>query len=102
MHLFNHSIIHHSKFFKITISMKHLCLILLVLLGFTSACQTSATGAKSSAAAQDTRFYEMRVYYAAPGKLADLHNRFRTNTTRIFEKQGMTNIGYWEPIDNPD
>ena len=82
--------------------MKHLCVILLVLLGFTSACKTSSSGATSSAATQDTRFYEMRVYYAAPGKLADLHNRFRTNTTRVFEKHGMTNIGYWEPIDNPE
>lgn len=81
--------------------MKHLCLILLVLLGFASSCQTSSSGAKSTAA-KDTRFYEMRVYYAAPGKLADLNNRFRTNTTRIFEKHGMTNIGYWEPIDNPE
>jgi NIPSNAP len=86
--------------------MKQIVLLLLVLLGFTSACQTSATGSKTagakSAAARDTRFYEMRVYYAAPGKLADLNNRFRTNTTRIFEKHGMTNIGYWEPIDNPE
>jgi hypothetical protein len=87
--------------------MKQICLLLLVLLGFTSACQTSASGSKSTAAAtsnaaKDTRFYEMRVYYAAPGKLADLNNRFRTNTTRIFEKHGMTNIGYWEPIDNPE
>ncbi len=87
--------------------MKQIALLLLVLLGFTFGCQTSAPGSKftaaaKSTAAQDTRFYEMRVYYAAPGKLADLNNRFRTNTTRIFEKHGMTNIGYWEPIDNPE
>jgi hypothetical protein len=82
--------------------MKQIAFIFLVLLGFVSSCQTSATGAKSAAAAQDTRFYEMRVYYAAPGKLADLSNRFRTHTTRVFEKHGMTNIGYWEPIDNPE
>lgn len=82
--------------------MKHFLLLLTVLVGFISSCQRPAGGTASSPAARDTRFYEMRVYYAAPGKLADLHNRFRTNTTRIFEKHGMTNIGYWEPVENPD
>lgn len=46
--------------------------------------------------------YEMRVYYAAPGKLEDLNARFRNNTTRIFTKHGMTNIGYWVPIENTE
>jgi hypothetical protein len=46
--------------------------------------------------------YEMRTYYAAPGKLDDLNARFRNNTTRIFTKHGMTNIGYWIPIENPE
>jgi hypothetical protein len=44
----------------------------------------------------------MRVYYAAPGKLDDLHARFRNHTTKLFEKHGMTNVGYWVPLDNPD
>lgn len=46
--------------------------------------------------------YEMRIYYAAPGKLEDLNTRFRNNTMRIFAKHGMTNVGYWVPIDNPE
>lgn len=46
--------------------------------------------------------YELRTYYAAPGKLEDLSARFRNNTLRIFAKHGMTNIGYWIPIDNPE
>jgi hypothetical protein len=50
----------------------------------------------------DNRYYEMRIYYAAPGKLEDLNTRFRNHTTRIFEKHGMTNVGYWVPMDNPD
>jgi NIPSNAP len=82
--------------------MKQIFLLLLAVMGFISSCQTTGSGSKSAAVAKDTRFYEMRVYYAHPGKLADLSNRFRTNTTRIFEKHGMTNIGYWEPIDNPE
>lgn len=50
----------------------------------------------------DDGFYEMRVYYANPGKLDDLNARFRNYTTKLFEKHGMTNIGYWTPIENPE
>lgn len=50
----------------------------------------------------DSRLYELRIYYARPGKLEDLQRRFRENTTRIFEKHGMTNVGYWVPIENFD
>ncbi|HTU99767.1 MAG TPA: NIPSNAP family protein [Luteitalea sp.] len=45
--------------------------------------------------------YELRTYYTHPGKLVDLNKRFRDHTTRIFEKHGMTNIGYWVPQDEP-
>jgi hypothetical protein len=51
---------------------------------------------------KDTRCYEMRVYYAAPGKLDDLNKRFREHTLRIFEKHGIENIGYWVPLDNSE
>jgi hypothetical protein len=54
------------------------------------------------AAEPDTRCFEMRTYYAAPGKLDDLLARFRDHTVKLFEKHGMTNIGYWVPIDNKD
>lgn len=54
------------------------------------------------AAELDSRVYEMRIYYAAEGKLDALHARFRDHTTKLFEKHGMTNIGYWTPIENPD
>jgi hypothetical protein len=54
------------------------------------------------AVAKDTRVFEMRVYYAAPGKLDDLNARFRNHTLKLFEKHGMQNIGYWMPIENPD
>ena len=54
------------------------------------------------AAGKDTHVFEMRTYYAAPGKLDDLHARFRDHTVALFEKHGITNIGYWVPIDNTD
>jgi len=55
-----------------------------------------------AAQAADTRSFEMRVYYAAPGKLDALQARFRDHTCKLFEKHGMTNLGYWIPLENPD
>jgi hypothetical protein len=52
--------------------------------------------------ARDARCYELRTYYAAPGKLDALNARFRDHTMRIFERYGMVNVGYWMPTDNPD
>jgi hypothetical protein len=56
----------------------------------------------TSASPEDTRLFELRIYYAAPGKLDDLHARFRQHTTALFEKHGMENLGYWVPLDNKD
>lgn len=44
--------------------------------------------------------FEMRTYFAAPGKLDDLNARFRNHTCRLFEKHGMRNLGYWMPLEN--
>ena len=52
--------------------------------------------------APDPRLFELRVYHAMPGKLDSLLTRFRDHTTKLFEKHGMTNIGYWVPVDNKD
>ena len=49
--------------------------------------------------AKDSRVFEMRTYYAAPGKLEGLQARFRDHTVKLFEKHGMTNVGYWVPVD---
>ena len=54
------------------------------------------------AAEKDTRIFEMRTYYAAPGKLDALNSRFRDHTVGLFAKHGMTNVGYWTPIENPE
>jgi hypothetical protein len=45
------------------------------------------------------RVFELRTYTTAPGKLDDLHKRFREHTMKLFERHGMTNIGYWTPQD---
>ena len=54
------------------------------------------------AADKDTCCYEMRVYYAASGKLDELHARFRDHTCKLFEKHGIVNIGYWVPVENAE
>jgi len=48
-----------------------------------------------------TKVYELRVYQAAPGKLAELLARFREHTTKLFDKHGMKNVAYWTAIDEP-
>ena len=53
-------------------------------------------------AAPDSRCYEIRTYTAAPGKLEELLARFRNHTVKLFEKHGITNIGYWVPQDNKE
>ena len=45
------------------------------------------------------RVFEMRTYYAPPGKMKALHARFRDHTCKLFEKHGMTLIGFWSPIE---
>lgn len=47
----------------------------------------------------DTRVFEMRTYYAAPGKMDALHARFRNHTCKLFQKHGMTLLGFWSPTD---
>jgi hypothetical protein len=59
-------------------------------------------GVAAGVRAADTRVYELRVYYAAPGKLDDLNTRFREHTCKLFEKHGMINVGYWTPVDNAE
>jgi hypothetical protein len=49
----------------------------------------------------DHRVFELRTYTTPEGKLGNLHARFRDHTRRIFEKHGMTSIGYWVPQDAP-
>lgn len=54
----------------------------------------------ADAPAQDkpaAKLYEMRVYYAQPGKLDALNARFRDHTVKLFAKHGMTNVGYFVP-----
>ncbi len=57
---------------------------------------TAPAAEKSS----DARLYELRTYHAESGKLDALLTRFRDHTCKLFEKHGMTNVGYWVPAEN--
>lgn len=52
--------------------------------------------AASATPAAEERIFEMRTYIASPGKITALHARFRDHTCKLFEKHGMTNVGYWQ------
>ena len=47
------------------------------------------------------RVFELRTYTAHPGRLAELHARFRDHTVELFERHGMTNVVYFEPREAP-
>jgi hypothetical protein len=53
------------------------------------------------AVAAPQRVFELRTYTTHEGKLDDLHRRFRDHTVHLFEKHGMTNVGYWTPREGP-
>ena len=68
----------------------------------TSGCMVGTTASVSEEASSETeQVFELRTYTAAEGKFSDLLARFRDHTLRIFEKHGMTNVGYWTPQDEP-
>ena len=60
----------------------------------------------AAAVAQDkpkeSRLFELRIYTAEKGKLDAVNARFRDHTVKLFEKHGITNIGYWVPVKNDE
>jgi hypothetical protein len=58
-----------------------------------------APAADQPRAAGDNRVFELRTYYAHPGKMKALHARFRDHTCKLFEKHGITLVGFWSPTD---
>jgi hypothetical protein len=45
-------------------------------------------------------FFELRVYTALPGKRDALAARFANRTAAIYGRHGITNVGYWIPVQN--
>jgi hypothetical protein len=64
-----------------------------------TAAPSAPTIAPSPSLAKDSRCFEIRTYHALPGKLEDLHARFRNHTIKLFKKHGMEIVGFWGPTD---
>jgi NIPSNAP len=59
----------------------------------------AGTNTTSPSIAPDSRCFELRTYYATPGKLEALNARFRDHTCALFKKHGMEIVGFWIPTD---
>lgn len=59
------------------------------------------SGTPSVQAQTTSRVFELRTYHTPEGKLDNLLARFRDHTIDIFNRHGMTSIGYWVPTDEP-
>lgn len=42
--------------------------------------------------------YELRTYYANPGRMPELLHRFDTFTLKIWERYGIRPIGFWTTL----
>lgn len=75
--------------------------VALVLAGYAVG-RTSAVGTEA-APQTGTRVFELRTYTTPDeAKFTMLQARFRDHTTRLFEKHGIKNVGYWTPVDSPN
>jgi hypothetical protein len=58
---------------------------------------TAGTHPSCFAADAADKVYELRTYTVVQGRMPAMLKRFRDHTTKLFEKHGMQNIGYWNP-----
>ena len=72
--------------------------VALIAIGFALGTWNASDVALAQSAG---KVYELRTYTAPEGKLPNLQSRFRDHTIRIFNKHGMTSVGYWVPQDAP-
>ena len=68
-------------------------LIAVAVVAGVASAQTTPTPAT------ETRLFELRTYHAPDGRLDALHARFRDHAARLFEKYGMTCLGFWTPAN---
>jgi hypothetical protein len=87
---------------------KRLLLILFVIavfaFGFVAGRSSRPDAIAAAAVARPEsqgKVFELRTYTTNASKLDALQARFRNHTTKLFEKHGITNIGYWVPEDAP-
>src|SRR4051794_26312089 len=85
-----------------TMSLSKVSIVLIAVAAFSAGLivRGAFTPVVTLDAAAD-RVFEIRTYTTPPGKLDALKARFRDHTIGIFNKHGMTSIGYWVPQDAP-
>jgi hypothetical protein len=77
-------------------------IIALSFFAFSMAVVEAQDAAPSPSLKTSGRLYELRTYYANPGKLEDIHKRFRDHTMQIFAKHGMKVENFWGPVYKKD
>ena len=77
------------------------CLLLLLVMTPPLTLAADAP-APTTAPTASGRVFEMRKYYALPGRLDALNARFRDHTCVLFQKHGMELIGFWEPTEGAE
>jgi NIPSNAP len=80
---------------------QHVLLRSALLAGFALLAVSRVIAQERVAPPSDQRIFEIRTYTTEPGKLDALLARFRDHTMKLFEKHGITSIGYWTPADEP-
>jgi len=76
--------------------------LLLLTTGFFLMLSVSLPRSSSAQSTQDTRFFELRIYTAHPGKRDALVGRFRRHTVRLFARHEISTIGHWIPTEDSD
>jgi hypothetical protein len=61
----------------------------------------SDSKAADESAPSHQRFFELRTYTTAEGRLDALNARFRDHTNALFKKHGIEIIGFWAPTEEP-
>ena len=73
---------------------KHIRLIFFLLL-FSSCISNSKEVLENNTLIKKNKVYELRIYYTHEGKFDNIISRFNNHTTKLFEKHGFINVGYW-------
>jgi hypothetical protein len=75
------------------------CMLAVLGLAGVFAVSGDAKQKEKEAKKVDARIFEMRTYYASPGKMDALNARFRDHTCKLFKKHAMEIVGFWTPSD---
>jgi hypothetical protein len=71
-----------------------------ILTTFGLACGIMGIGWGLAQERKSAGFFELRVYTALPGKRDALAARFANRTAAIYARHGITNVGYWIPVQS--